>query len=97
MYPVKRTLASGKHKYYIRYRDENGKLHYLDKNSYPPFYSKKDCQEWINKHRHEFLHIRSILETWVTLYTGDIGNTFLLKGSSTGSTRLFFSSKYPKS
>ena len=40
---------------------------------------------------------RSIPETWVTDYSGDIGNTFILNGSSTGSTLLPPSSKYPRS
>ena len=39
----------------------------------------------------------SVPETWVTLYSGDIGNTFILNGSSTGSTRFATLSKYPKS
>lgn len=35
----------------------------------------------------------SIPDTWVTVYTGDIGNTFLSNGLSTGSILEFFSSK----
>ncbi len=41
--------------------------------------------------------MRSVPETWVTLYSGDIGNTFILNGSSTGSTRFATLSKYPRS
>ena len=46
-----------------------------------------------------FLHEskRSIPDTWVTVYSGDIGNTFNLKGSSTGSILLPSLSKYPRS
>ncbi len=36
---------------------------------------------------------RSILGTWVTDYTGDIGNSFGIKGLSAGSTRPTSSSK----
>ena len=46
----------------------------------------------------EPLEIWSIPETWFTLYTGDMLYTFASpKGSSTGSTLLALSSKYPKS
>jgi hypothetical protein len=36
-------------------------------------------------------------DTWVTVHSGDIGNTFGPKGFSIGSTRMASSSKYPKS
>ncbi len=45
----------------------------------------------------QYCEQRSVPETWVTDYSGDIGNTFILKGSSTGSTLFPPSSKYPRS
>ena len=40
---------------------------------------------------------RSIPETWVTPYSGDMGNSFGPKGLLIGSRRHVSSSKYPKS
>src|SRR5205807_10557234 len=39
----------------------------------------------------------SIPETWVTFYSGDIGNTFTSKGFGAHSTRMLSSSKNPRS
>jgi hypothetical protein len=41
--------------------------------------------------------LRSIPETWVTPYSGDMGNSFGPKGLLIGSRRHVSSSKYPKS
>src|SRR5436853_7912702 len=39
----------------------------------------------------------SVPETWVTDYSGDIGNTFTSKGFGAHSTRMLSSSKNPRS
>jgi hypothetical protein len=39
----------------------------------------------------------SVPDTWVTVYTDDIGNTFGPNGFATGSSPQVSSSKYPKS
>src|SRR5207249_9042796 len=41
--------------------------------------------------------VRSIPDTWVTVYTGDMGNTFAAKGFSALSSRAVSWSKNPKS
>jgi hypothetical protein len=40
---------------------------------------------------------RSVPDTWVTVYTEDMGNTFGPKGFATGSSLQVSSSKYPRS
>ncbi|MGB0454111.1 MAG: hypothetical protein ACPGJV_10395 [Bacteriovoracaceae bacterium] len=60
MFPQGKKLASGKIKYYIRYKDpDTGRYKYLDSKQYPDnFYTFEDCKEWINTNRHRFSHLK---------------------------------------
>lgn len=58
MFPQEKILANGKAKYYIRYKNDKGKLVYYPKDKYPDFYSKFEAVEWINTHRQKFKNIK---------------------------------------
>lgn len=50
--------SSGKIKWYLRYRNEEGKLLYYPKEKYPDFWTKKEADEWINRNRHKLTSIK---------------------------------------
>jgi integrase len=58
MFSQAKELAGGRVKWYIRYKNEKGKVVYLDKSRYPDFWSKADADEWINEHRQDFVSIK---------------------------------------
>jgi len=58
MFPVKKELANGKIKFFIRYRNEQGKLVYYPKVKYPDFFTKYDAYEWIKNNRDKFTDIK---------------------------------------